>query len=291
MSLPAHISDIRIPGRTGSASPAKLRIAATSGRLRLNLGEVWRSRELLFFLIWRDVKVRYKQTALGVAWAILQPLLTMLIFTFFFGRLAQMPSDGLPYPIFSLAGILPWSYFCQSLSQASQSLVGSANMLRKVYFPRLVIPLSATASGLIDFGIAFVLLLGLLLTYGVHLGVRLLLLPLFLMLAFITALGAGVWLSALSVQYRDVRHIMPFLIQFWMFATPVVYPSSLLQGPWREIFGLNPMVGVVEGFRWALLGTAPPGNMLLLSAIVALAVVVSGLLYFRKMESQFSDVI
>lgn len=267
------------------------RIEATHGWSSLNLTQLWKYRELLYFLVWRNIKVRYKQTALGAAWAIIQPFFTMVVFSFFFGRLAKIPSEELPYPIFSYAALLPWNYFAQSLSLSSSSLVNSSQLIRKVYFPRLVIPISSVISGLLDFVIAFSVLLGMMLFYGIRPTMGVLLLPVFLLLALVTALGVGVWLSALNVEFRDVRYVVPFLTQVWLFATPVVYPSSLLDEPWRTLYGLNPMVGVVEGFRWALLGTKPPGAMIGISALVSVVILISGALYFRRMERTFADVI
>jgi len=274
-----------------SPDPPLIVITPARGWVSLKLGDLWEYRDLLYFLVWRDVKVRYKQTALGAAWAIMQPVFTMVIFSLFFGKLARIPSEGLPYPIFSYAALLPWQYFAQSVSQSSDSLVGSAALIRKVYFPRLVVPLAGVLAGLVDFAIAFLVLLAMLLYYGIALTPSLLLLPLFLLLAMITALGVGLWLSALNVQYRDVRYIVPFFVQFWLFATPVVYPSSLLSEPWRSFYGLNPMVGVVEGFRWALLGISPPSPMIAASAAVALLLLISGAFYFRRMEQTFADVV
>ncbi|MGQ9569001.1 MAG: ABC transporter permease [Anaerolineae bacterium] len=268
-----------------------MRIAPTRGWKVLDLRELWEYRELLYFLTWRDIRVRYKQTVLGAAWAIIQPFFTMVVFSLFFGRLAKVPSDGVPYPIFSYAALLPWNYFAGSLSGAGNSLVGSANLIRRVYFPRLVIPLSSVLAGLVDFAIAFLVLLGMMVYFGVRPTTGALLLPGFLLLALVTALGVGLWLSALNVKYRDVRYVIPFLTQFWMFATPVAYPSSLLGEPWRTLYGLNPMVGVVEGFRWALLGTQPPSTMVGVSALVAVVLLVSGAFYFRQVERTFADVI
>lgn len=260
--------------------------------MSLKLDELWEYRELLYFLCWRDIKVRYKQTALGAAWAIIQPFFTMVVFSLFFGRLAQIPSDGIPYPLFAYAALVPWSFFAHSLSSSSNSLVDSANLLRKVYFPRLAIPLATVLSGVIDFVIAFVVLLGMMLLYGRTPTANSLWLPLLLLLALTTALGVGLWLSALNVQYRDVRYTIPFLTQFWLFATPIAYPSSLLSEPWRTLYGINPMVGVVEGFRWALLGTATaPGPIILVSALAAVGLLVSGAYYFRRMEKHFADVV
>jgi lipopolysaccharide transport system permease protein len=258
----------------------------------LKLAELWDYRELLYFLIWRDVKVRYKQTVLGAAWAVIQPFATMVVFSIFFGKLGQIPSDGIPYPIFTYTALLPWTFFANGLSQSSNSLVGSANLITKVYFPRLVMPLSGVLTGLIDFAIAFVVLLGMMLFYGMEPTAAVIWLPFFLLLALVTALGMGLWLSALNVQYRDIRYVVPFLIQVWLFATPVAYPSSLLSEPWRTLYGLNPMAGVVEGFRWALLDGTPPGAaMLAASSGAAILLVVSGLYYFRRMEKSFADVV
>jgi lipopolysaccharide transport system permease protein len=236
--------------------------------------------------------VRYKQTVLGAAWAILQPFFTMVVFSLFFGRLAGIPSDGIPYPIFSYAALVPWQFFASGLTSASDSLVGSANLLRKVYFPRLVIPIAAVLPGAVDFALAFLVLLGMMLVYGIVPTANIVWLPLLLLLALVTALGAGLWFSALNVQFRDVRYAVPFLVNAWMFATPIAYPSSLLDQPWRTLYGLNPMAGVVEGFRWALLGTeTAPGPMVLVSAVAAAALLVSGAYYFRRMEQTFADVV
>lgn len=267
-------------------------IAPSRGWRSLDLREVWQYRELLYFLTWRDIAVRYKQTLLGAAWAILQPLLTMVVFSLFFGNLAGMPSDGLPYPLFSFAALVPWSFFASGLAQSSNSLVGSANLIRKVYFPRLVVPLGSVLSGAVDFGLAFLVLLALMAYYGIAPGIAILALPAFFLLAFVTAVGAGLWLSALNVQFRDVRHIVPFLSQIWLFATPIAYPSSLLKGSWRVIYGLNPMVGVVEGFRWSLLGSGKaPGAMVLVSALASLLLLASGAYTFRRMERTFADIV
>lgn len=266
------------------------RISAEKGA-SLRLGEFWEHRELLYFFIWRDIAVRYKQTVLGAAWAVIQPFMTMVVFSIFFGHLGKIPSDGVPYPVFSFAALVPWTFFANGLSQSANSLVGSANLLQKVYFPRLVIPVSAVFSGILDIVFAFLVLLGMMLFFGIVPGAAMACLPLFVLLAIVTALGAGLWLSALNVRFRDVRYVVPFMIQFWMFATPIAYPSSLLEEPWRSIYGLNPMVGVIEGFRWALLGTEPPGPMLFISCLVSLAMFVSGLFYFRKMEKTFADVV
>lgn len=269
-----------------------LNIEPSKSWVSLQLGDLWQYRELLYFLIWRDIKVRYKQTALGAAWAIMQPLFTMLIFSLFFGRLAKMPSDGIPYPLFTFTALVPWTFFANGLNQSSNSLVASANLLKKVYFPRLVIPIATVFAGVIDFLLAFAVLLGLMAFYGTTPTIHIVWTPLFLLLALVTSLGVGLWLSALNVKYRDVRYITPFIVQVWMFSTPIVYPSSLLPGAWRTIYGLNPMVGVVEGFRWTLLGTnTAPGFMIGLSAIVAVAILIGGAFYFRHMEKTFADIV
>jgi lipopolysaccharide transport system permease protein len=253
---------------------------------------LWEYRELLFFLVWRDIKVRYRQTVLGAAWAVIQPFFTMVIFSLFFGRLANVPSDGLPYPIFSYAALVPWTFFATALTQASNSLVLSANMVKKIYFPRLTLPIATVLAGVVDFALAFVVLLGMMLFYGLTPTINVLWLPLFLLLALVTSLGVSLWLSAMNVQFRDVHYTIPFLTQAWLFVTPIAYPSSLLSEPWRTLYGLNPMAGVVEGFRWALLGSdTPPGAMTIVSAIVSLALFIGGAFYFRRMEQSFADVL
>lgn len=270
-----------------------LRIAPSKGWVPLKLKDLWEYRELLYFLIWRDIKVRYKQTALGATWAIIQPFFTMVVFSIFFGHLAKVPSDGIPYPLFSFAALVPWTFFANGLSQSSNSLVGSGTLITKVYFPRLIIPLASVFSGIVDFVLAFVVLLGMMVYYGLFpTTINVLWLPLFLLLALTTSLGVGLWLSALNVEYRDVRYIVPFITQFWMLATPIAYPSSLLQQPWRTLYGLNPMVGVVEGFRWALLGTnAAPGPIIAVSSAAAVLILVTGAFYFRRMEKTFADLV
>lgn len=256
----------------------------------LNPGEIWEYRDLLSLLTWRDIKVRYKQTFLGVAWAVLQPLLTMTVFSLFFGRLARIPSDGMPYPIFVLAALVPWGFFSTSLNQASNSLVGNANLIKKVYFPRLIVPMSCAGSALIDMGIASLVLICFMFWYRILPTSHVIWLPAFAVLALSISLGAGLWLSALNVRFRDVRYVVPFLTQFWMFATPIAYPSSLLGEPWRTLYGFNPMVGVVEGFRWALLGSSSaPGPMIAVSAVMSATVLWSGALFFRHMERSFAD--
>ncbi len=273
-------------------NPAHIVIEPPHGWQPLDLRELWEYRELFYFLTWRDIMVRYKQTALGAAWAIIQPFFTMVVFSLFFGKLAKVPSDGIPYPVFSYAALVPWTFFANGLTASTNSLVNSSNLLQKIYFPRLVIPVSAILSGIVDFGLAFVVLLGMMVVYGMWPTVAVIFLPLFLLLALVTALGVGLWLTALSVEYRDVRFVVQFLVQFWMFASPVAYSSRLLSEPWRTLYGLNPMVGALDGFRWALLGVSqPPGPMLYVSAAMAIIILVSGLYYFRRMEKSFADVV
>lgn len=267
-------------------------IAPSRGWVPLRAREIWEHRELLYFLVWRDVKVRYKQTLLGAAWAIIQPFFTMLVFSLFFGRLAKIPSDGLPYPIFAYAALVPWTFFANGLNQASNSLVGNANLVKKVYFPRLVIPVAAVLSGLVDLLLALVVLIAMMAYYGIVPSGNVVFLPLFLLLALTAALAVSLWLSALNVEFRDVRYTLPFLTQLWLFATPIAYPSSLLAEPWRTAYGLNPMVGVVEGFRWALLDAAVrPGSIVVASSLATLVLLVGGAFYFRRMERTFADVI
>lgn len=267
-------------------------IRPSGGWVSVGLKDLWEYRELLYFLTWRDIKVRYKQTALGAAWAIIQPLLMMIAFSIFFGRLVKVPSDGVPYPVFVYCALLPWQLFTHALVQSSNSLVSNERLITRVYFPRLVIPLSAVLAGLVDFAISFAVLVAIMGYYGITPNLAILTLPLFILLAVMTAFGVGVWLSALNVQYRDVRHTLPFLSQFWLLATPVAYPSSLVPESWRAVYGLNPMVGVVEGFRWALLGkTEGPGVLLAVSTGVVIVVLVGGLFYFRRMEDTFADVV
>jgi lipopolysaccharide transport system permease protein len=267
-------------------------IQPPAGWVPVNLHEVWEYRELLYFLTWRDIKVRYKQTMIGAAWAIIQPFFMMVVFSLFFGHLAKIPSDGIPYPIFVYCALLPWQLFAHALGESSNSLVANERLITKVYFPRLVIPIAAVCGGLVDFVISFVVLLGLMAYYGVVPGVAIVTLPLFVLLAVLTALAVGLWLSALNVQYRDVRYTLGFLSQVWLFATPVAYPSSLVPAPWRALYGLNPMAGVVEGFRWALLGKAEPPDILLgVSTAVVLLILVGGLHYFTRMEEAFADLV
>jgi len=274
--------------RTGVPSP--VRIEPPRGWLELRLREVWHYRELLYFFVWRDVKIRYKQTAIGVLWVILQPLLTMGVFTLFFGRLAKLPSQGLPYPIFYFAALVPWSYFSYALQSATNVVVENQRVITKVYFPRLVLPFSAVLSGLVDFAIGFAVLAILTLAYGIRPTLAVLWLPVLLLLAILTALGVGLWMSALNALYRDVRYVMPFVVQFWMFASPVAYPSALVPERWRWLYGLNPMAGVIDGFRWALTGHGqPPGSMLLASTAMVAVVLVGGLFFFQRMEGTIAD--
>ena len=267
-------------------------IEPSRGWAALELGTLWNYRELLYFLVWRDVKVRYKQTALGAAWAILQPVLTMLVFSLFFGKLANIPSDGIPYPVFAYTALLPWQLFAHALAESGNSLVTNQELVSKVYFPRLVMPLAAVLAGLVDFAIAFVVLLGMMAYYGIAPTTAVVTLPLFVLFACTTALAVSLWLSALNAKYRDVRYTITFLTQFWLFATPIAYPVSLIPENWRILYGLNPMVGVVEGFRWALLGKADALNVsMLVSVIVVILLLVGGLYYFRRMETTIADVI
>lgn len=260
--------------------------------VRLNLYDLWEYRELLYFLVWRDIKVRYKQTALGAGWAILQPVMTMVVFSVFFGRLAKVPSDGVPYPVFAFTALVPWQLFAFALTESSNSLVSNQNLITKVYFPRLMVPIASVVGGLVDVAIAFVVLLGLMLWYGITPTRAVAVLPLFVLLAVVTALAVGLWLSTLNVKFRDVRYTIPFLTQFWLFVTPVAYPSSLVPQPWRTWYGLNPMAGVVEGFRWALLGkSGSPGSLLWVSVGAVLLLLAGGLIYFRRMEGEFADVV
>jgi lipopolysaccharide transport system permease protein len=287
-----------VTGTGTTAEPAVVVIRPSTGWVALNLAELWAYRELLFFLVWRDVKVRYKQTALGAAWAILQPLLSMVVFTIFFGRLAGVGSDGLPYPIFSYVGLLPWTFFSQGVGQASTSIVSTATLVQKVYFPRLIIPLAAIVSGIVDFAVAFVVLLGMMPFYAVRPSWKLVFLPPLLLLAFAATTGIGLLLAALNVRYRDVRYIVPFCIQLWLFATPVIYPMSRVAekldalGIPLWVYGLNPMVGVVQGFRWSILGTGTGLESVLVTSIVTSSLLLgAGLVSFRRLERTFADVV
>jgi lipopolysaccharide transport system permease protein len=277
---------------TTVAAAQRTLIRPSRGWVGLNLRELWRFRELIYFLVWRDIKVRYKQTVLGASWAILQPFLTMVVFSIFFGKLAGMPSGDVPYPIFSYTALLPWQLLEGGISRAGVSLVSSRNLVTKVYFPRMSVPLAEVVAGLVDFALAFLVLLAMMVYYGMRPTSAVWSLPLFLLLTLVTALGAGLWLSALNVSYRDVGHVIPFLVRVWFFLTPITYAISIVPAQYRVVYALNPMVGVVEGFRWAMLGSAaPPAVLILPSAAVALALLVSGAVYFRRMERTFADVV
>lgn len=267
-------------------------IQPESGWVTLKFRELWQYRELLFFLVKRDVQVRYRQTALGIGWAVLQPLLTMAIFSVVFGRLAKLPSDGLPYPIFAFAALLPWQLFSGALTRAGTSLVSSSNLLTKVYFPRLIIPISAVAAGLVDFAIGLVVLVVLMFFYGIAPGVAIVWIPLLVLFALAAALAVGLWLSALNVKYRDVQHLIPFLVMAWMYASPVAYSANLIpEGKWRVLYALNPMAGVIQGFRWALVGGEAPDSSIFVSAAVVVVLLLGGLFYFRRMERVFADIV
>jgi lipopolysaccharide transport system permease protein len=291
MSANAEVSSNSAGIRPGETIPV-LFIRPSRGWVSLKLSELWEYRELLYFLIWRDVKVRYKQTALGASWAIIQPFFTMIVFSLFFGRLARIPSDGIPYPLFTFSALVAWTFFANGLTQSANSLVSSSQLIRKVYFPRLTIPIATVLSGAVDFALAFIVLLGMMLYYGVVPSWRIIYLPPFLLLAVVSSLGVGLWLSALNVKFRDVRYIVPFITQIWMFMTPIAYPSSLIHQPWRTVYGLNPMAGVVEGFRWALFGTnGAPGPVAAVSAVAAVFILVAGAYYFRRVEKHFADIV
>jgi lipopolysaccharide transport system permease protein len=277
---------------TGPQAPALpvTHVTPSRGWFDLNFREMWTGRELLLFFVWRDLKVRYKQTAIGVGWVVIQPLLAMLVFSFFFGRLAKMPSGGLPYPLFYYCALLPWTYFANSFTSATQTIVEHEKMITKVYFPRLFLPFSSVMSGLVDFAVSLVLLIGMTAYYHIVPKPTVLLIPVFLLLAVGTALGAGLWLSALNALYRDVRHAVPFMIQLWFFVSPVAYPSTLIPSRWRWLYGLNPMAGVIEGFRWALSGHGqPPNALMLVSAVMVIVMFLGGLLYFKNMEGTIAD--
>ncbi len=256
------------------------------------ISSLWQYHELLYFFIWRDIKVRYKQTIVGMSWAIIQPLLAMIVFSIFFGKLAKMPSDNIPYPVFCYTALVPWIFFANALSQCSESLVRSSDLIKKIYFPKLAIPLSSVLSGAVDFALSLVVLFIMMPFFGVSPTAEIIWLPLFILLAITTSIGVGLWLATLNVIFRDVRYAVPFLIQLWLYASPVVYPSSLLPEPWRSIYGINPMAGVVEGFRWSLLGTGnPPGTMLAVSACISLILLFTGILFFSRVEKKMADII
>ena len=278
--------------RSAAGSVPTIVIQPQRGWSGVNLKELFHYRELLFFLVWRDVKVRYKQTVLGAAWAILQPVLTMVVFTIFFGKMAKMPSDGVPYPIFSYAALLPWTYFSNALSSSGNSLVGSANLITKVYFPRLIVPLGATLAGLVDFVLAALVLVGLMIYYHFTPSLATLLVPVLLFFTFLLATGVGLWLSALNVKYRDIRYVIPFLIQLWMFATPVIYPTSIVSGPYRWLLHLNPMAAQINTYRACVLGRSPiPWAELGGAVALTILIFLSGIFYFKRMEREFADVV
>jgi lipopolysaccharide transport system permease protein len=292
----AHKGIIPSPGEAEFATPIDrnptVLIESRNGLFDLNLEEIWRYRELLYFLVWRDVKVRYKQTVIGAAWVILQPVLAIIVFTAVFAYFAKIPSDGLPYPVFALAGLLPWNYFSRAMDRSVASLVDGGHLITKIYFPRLIAPLTAIMSPLVDFGIVFILLVIMLVWYGIVPSWGILALPLFLLLAMLTALAIGLWVGALYVRYRDVGHAVPFLTQIWLYASPVIYPTSLIPEKWRLIYSLNPMVGIIEGFRWGLLGGAPPDfRIMLVSTFVVGVLLFSGIVFFKRMEKTFADFI
>ena len=281
-----------LPLVTTSQPAPHLRIEPSSGIVPIKFRELWEYRELLFFLVWRDVKVRYKQTALGVLWAVIQPVLTMVVFSVFFGKLGKLSSDGLPYPLFAFAALVPWTLFSNGLTQATNSLVASSNLIKKVYFPRLIIPVATVLAGVVDFLIAFAVLILMMAYFGYVPTANIIWLPAFLLLTLAVSLGVSLWLSALNVEYRDVKYVIPFLAQIWLFATPIAYSSTLLDEPWRTLYGLNPMVGVVDGFRWVLLGSgSAPGAAVAVSTVATLILLVSGAYYFRRMEKTFADLI
>lgn len=280
---------------TTAIRPQVIRITPPGDWWRIPFGEIWEYRELLYFFVWRDIKVRYKQTLVGAAWAILQPLLNALVFTLFFGTLAHISSDGLPYLVFYYSALLPWMYFAASLQNATNTIVENQRVITKVYFPRLALPISSVLSGLVDFGISFLMFVAMMAYYHIHPTLALLWMPVFLFMSFATALGFGLWLAAMNALYRDVRYVVPFLVQFWMFASPVAYPSSLVAARWPKwlwLYGLNPMTGVIEGFRWSLTGSgAMPGKLTLISGAVVLVVLLTGLAYFQRMETTIADVV
>jgi lipopolysaccharide transport system permease protein len=290
--MPTHYAASQVSGRDRTTEADVTVVRPRKGWVALDLQDLWHYRELLYFLVWRNIKVRYKQTVLGAFWALLQPFMTMVVFSVLFGKLAKMPSDGLPYPLFAYCGLLPWQLFSYAMTESGNSLISNQQLITKVYFPRLVVPISAVLSGLVDFGISFCLLLVMLPFYGIMPTARLLVLPLFILFAIVSAMAVGLWLSALNVEFRDVRYTIPFLTQFWMFVTPVAYPSSLVPAKWRALVGLNPMAGVVEGFRWALLGSGTAsGILMLVSVVIVVVLLFGGLAYFRRMETTFADLV
>jgi lipopolysaccharide transport system permease protein len=266
-------------------------IRPSRGWVPINFREIWEYRELLYFLIWREVKVRYKQTIIGFAWAVIQPFMMMIVFSLFFGTLAKIPSLGIPYPLFTYAALLPWTLFADGLSRASDSLISGASMVQKIYCPRLIMPIAGVISPIVDFAVSLVVLIGMMIYFHYAPTIRILMLPVFLILALMTSMGVGFWLSAVNVRYRDIRYVVPFLVQLWLFISPVVYSSTLLPQRFRLFYGLNPMSGVIEGFRWSLLGTSPPGPLLIVSVVIVLVVLITGVYYFRRTEKSFADVL
>ena len=290
MSSVTSNPSVMTPGAKLAVNPVSMRIEPPRGLFNLHLGELWAYRELLYFFVWRDVKVRYKQTLIGVLWVVIQPLMTMGVFTIFFGRLAKLPSQGLPYPVFYFAALVPWAYFSTALSSCTNIVVNHQQVITKVYFPRLVLPLAAVCSPLIDFCIGLIVMLALTLSFGIRPPATVLLLPVLIVLAVFTALAVGLWTSALNALYRDVASVIPFAVQFWMFASPVAYPSSLVPQRWRALYGLNPMAGVIDGFRWALTGQGqPPGPLMLVSAAMVTVLLIGGLIFFQRMEGDVTD--
>lgn len=290
------MSSVTTPDRQASQSAppahgASLTIQPPGGWHAVDLRELWHYRELIYFLVWRDLKVRYKQTAIGAAWAVLQPFVTMVVFSVVFGSLISVPSQGVPYPVFSYSALVPWTFFATAMTRAGNSLIQDPNLISKVYFPRMVLPLASVSALLLDFGIAFVVLVGIMFYYGLAPGLAVLAVPLLLVLVYLTSLGIGLWASAANVKYRDINYVIPFLTQFLLFLSPVVYPTALVPAGWRPVYSLNPMVGVVEGFRWALLGTPTDATTILVSTVTAVVLCAGGLLYFRRMEREFADVV
>lgn len=285
----ANRDEMHIPNQ---AHKTPFAVRKAKSNLSLGLDELWEYHELLYFLVWRDIKVRYKQTALGILWAIIQPFMTMVVFTIFFGKLAKIPTDGIPGPIFYFTALLPWQLFANALTNSSNSLVNNSSLITRVYFPRLIIPLSSTLAGVVDFLIAFVVLIAMMLYYGIAPSATVLLLPVFIIMAIVTSLATSLWFSALNVRYRDVRFTIPFLTQIWLFITPIVYPSSLVPEKFRILYALNPMTGIVEGFRWAVLGkSGGSGSLILVSSLIVILMLVGGLIYFRQSEKTFADIV
>jgi lipopolysaccharide transport system permease protein len=287
MNIPPTVTPLITAGRREPT----IRIRPPKKFIPLNFSELWQYRELIYSFVLRDVKIRYKQTALGFIWAIIQPLFMMVVFTLFFGNLAKVPSDGIPYPLFTFAALIPWTLFAEGITRSTTSMVSNANIMTKVYFPRLIMPISGILSPLVDFAIAFVILIIMMAYYGFVPTIAIVLLPAFILLALLTSLAVGLWLSALNVKYRDFQYTIPFLIQLWLFASPVVYPASMLPQSWQYVYALNPMVGVIEGFRWALLGSKPPEALILVSICVVIILLGGGLFYFKRMEQYFADVV